>query len=186
MRATSCPEGSHGGLPATGRTRLRWTHRAARKRSRPSRTSWSSNDECRESRAGLGPYRPERTAATRHPRRSTRRARERWDTEGSYDHESQAQAVLLRARLRHRRLRPRRGRVLRRLADADRAGQAAAAPAAPAAAGRADQPPRPRGAQLAGGLPAPPIRFTVILVAHDRYFLDVDGARASPRYRAAS
>ena len=44
--------------------------------------------------------------------------------------------------------------VLRRLADAHRARQAAAGPARPAAAGRADQPPRPRGPQLARELPA--------------------------------
>ena len=42
-----------------------------------------------------------------------------------------------------------------------------------AAARRADQPSRPRGAQLARGVPRATIRITVILVAHDRYFLDV-------------
>ena len=43
--------------------------------------------------------------------------------------------------------------VLRRLADADRPRQAAARAAEPAAHGRADQPPRPAGAQLARGVP---------------------------------
>ena len=42
------------------------------------------------------------------------------------------------------------GGVLGRLADAHRARQAAARKAEPAAAGRADEPPRPGGAQLAG------------------------------------
>ena len=43
--------------------------------------------------------------------------------------------------------------VLGRLADADRTRQAAARAAEPAADGRADQPPRPAGAQLARGVP---------------------------------
>ena len=43
--------------------------------------------------------------------------------------------------------------VLGRLADAHRARQAAARPAEPAAARRADESPRPRGAQLARGVP---------------------------------
>ena len=43
--------------------------------------------------------------------------------------------------------------VLRRLADAHRAGEAAARPAEPAAARRADQPSRSRSAQLARNLP---------------------------------
>ena len=47
------------------------------------------------------------------------------------------------------RLRAAHGNLLRRLADAHRARQAAARPAEPAAARRADQPSRPRGAQLA-------------------------------------
>ena len=45
-------------------------------------------------------------------------------------------------------------RVLRRLADAHRAGQAAAVEAQPAAARRADQPPRSRSPQLARAVPA--------------------------------
>ena len=54
---------------------------------------------------------------------------------------------------------PHRG-ILRRMADAHRAGEAAAAPAAIAADGRTDQPPRPGGPQLARGLPRglPPCR----------------------------
>ena len=44
--------------------------------------------------------------------------------------------------------------VLRRLADAHRAGQAAAREAQPPAARRAHQPPRPGSAQLAGAVPA--------------------------------
>ena len=47
---------------------------------------------------------------------------------------------------------PDRG-VLRRLADAHRAGQAAAGPPQPAAHGRAHEPPRPARAQLARGVP---------------------------------
>jgi hypothetical protein len=63
-------------------------------------------------------------------------------------------------------------RVLRRLADAHRAGQAAARRAQPAAARRAHQPPRSRSAQLAGGyLESYPNAF--VLISHDRYFLDV-------------
>ena len=62
--------------------------------------------------------------------------------------------------------------VLRRLADAHRAGQAAARPPESAAARRADQPPRSRRAQLARGVPRRAIPYAVILVSHDRYFLD--------------
>ena len=57
-----------------------------------------------------------------------------------------------RARLRARGLRASVRNVLRRLADADRAGQAAARPAEPAAARRADEPSRSRRAQLARGI----------------------------------
>ena len=56
-------------------------------------------------------------------------------------------------RLQDQRLRAADRDVLRRLADAHRAGQAAARRAQPAAARRADQPPRSRGAQLARGVP---------------------------------
>ena len=56
-------------------------------------------------------------------------------------------------RLQDRGLRAADRDVLRRLADAHRAREAAARPAEPAAARRADQPPRPRSAQLARGIP---------------------------------
>ncbi len=56
-------------------------------------------------------------------------------------------------RLQDDRLRAADRDVLRRLADAHRAGEAAARRAEPAAARRADQPPRSRGAQLARGVP---------------------------------
>ena len=62
--------------------------------------------------------------------------------------------------------------LLGRLADAHRAGQAAARPARPAAARRADQPPRSRRAQLARGIPRSGYPHAVILVSHDRFFLD--------------
>ena len=58
-----------------------------------------------------------------------------------------------RPRLPQRRLAPPHRGVLRRLADAHRAGQAAARKAEPAAARRAHQSPRPRSAQLAGIVP---------------------------------
>ena len=50
--------------------------------------------------------------------------------------------------------------------------QAAARPADAAAARRADEPPRSRRAQLARGVPRRRIRTPVILVSHDRFFLD--------------
>ena len=57
-----------------------------------------------------------------------------------------------RSRLQRRGRRAARGDVLRRLADAHRAGQAAARAAQPAAARRAHEPPRPGRAQLARGV----------------------------------
>ena len=64
-------------------------------------------------------------------------------------------------------------RILRRLADAHRARQAAARKAEPAAARRAHQPSRPRSPQLAGGIPGELSRTPIVLISHDRYFLDV-------------
>ncbi len=60
-----------------------------------------------------------------------------------------------RARLRHRGPGPAGQRVQRRLAHAGGAGDGAVRAARPAAAGRADQPPGPRGDDVAGGLARP-------------------------------
>ena len=61
-------------------------------------------------------------------------------------------------RLRRRGAGAARRRVLRRLAHARGAGPRAVPRARPAAAGRADQPPRPRGHDVAGGLAAALLR----------------------------
>jgi len=64
-------------------------------------------------------------------------------------HRSEGRDGPARARLRPGRLRPAHRDVLGGMADAHRARQAAAGPPESPAARRADQPPRPRGAQLA-------------------------------------
>ena len=63
-----------------------------------------------------------------------------------------------RPRLRRRGPGAAEHRILRRLADARGAGPRAVPRARPAAAGRADQPPRPRGHDVAGGLAAALLR----------------------------
>ena len=93
-----------------------------------------------------------------------RRVRARWPTASTAWTANSATATATRSRRRWapcspawasaRKTGPAHRGVLRRLADAHRAGQTAAAEAQPAAARRADQPPRPRSAQLAGRVSA--------------------------------
>ena len=68
-------------------------------------------------------------------------------------HRSAGRRGAFRPRVFAARLEAPHGGILRRLADAHRAGQAAARKTQPAAARRAHQPPRPGSAQLAGRVP---------------------------------
>ncbi len=67
---------------------------------------------------------------------------------------------------------PRRGRPLRRRAPPLRAGGAPARRARPGDPRRADQPPRRRGGGVARGAPRRPVRPALVVVTHDRWFLD--------------
>ena len=98
---------------------------------------------------------------------------EEWDHRGRYDTESEAETVLRGLGFARRRLRPRLRRVLRRLADAGRARHAAAA-SGPTCCCSTSRPTTSTSRRATGSRSScATIRGTVILVAHDRYFLDV-------------
>ena len=85
--------------------------------------------------------------------------------------------VLAGLGLAARRARRRRRPALRRRAAAGRAGRRAGAAGRPARARRADQPPRRRGHHLAGRATSTRRRGALLVVTHDRWFLDAVCAR---------
>ena len=141
-----------GRLPAAGRPQPTRAARSSRKPgSRSSRCSTCAPRSSRIEARLADRLPPDGEHETRARRATTSSGTFRRDER--LQHRSQGHDGAARARLLARGFRQADRDVLRRLADAHRAGQAAARPAEPAAARRADQPPRPRRAQLARGVP---------------------------------
>ena len=139
-------------LPAAGRPQPRRPHRCSRKRRARSASCSAMKAEMHALEERLG---DESIPEAEHDAMLHRYSdlQDRFRVARRLQHRAEDGDGAAGPRLQDRRLRAADRDVLRRLADAHRAGQAAARRAQPAAARRADQPPRPRGAQLARGVP---------------------------------